>query len=391
MSVIFFIFQMLKPEPRPQQSEPVDNSATDGLPQSNPGYKALLCLTILLAIYYCIYMIWCVNHLPVYTWDSIATSVYNSKILFYEKSLSAQKNFAHLSYPLQFPIIITWISLHLGEWNDQAIKYLFPVTFIMFTILLHHFLSLWVGKKKALWGVLMLFSSNFLIYHATISYRDILMMFYVVGSILFMFEWNRTKLIGYLILSALFIGFSTFLKLEGTAYALILGLTLLYTLYLNRNQKNQSNLKALIHFCFPILFLWGSYIVYKSQMHFPSSEYVEINMFNIFSRTFLTVKAFYCTIFTNANWNIIWIILLIVTIKEWKTVVKKTHLHLLYLPLILFLGLHFTLGTLSDKGDHVISSSTLCRLFIHFFPLTIVIILFLFDFSPTKKHKEKLL
>ena len=233
MSVIFFIFQMLKPEPRPQQSEPVDNSATDGLPQSNPGYKALLCLTILLAIYYCIYMIWCVNHLPVYTWDSIATSVYNSKILFYEKSLSAQKNFAHLSYPLQFPIIITWISLHLGEWNDQAIKYLFPVTFIMFTILLHHFLSLWVGKKKALWGVLMLFSSNFLIYHATISYRDILMMFYVVGSILFMFEWNRTKLIGYLILSALFIGFSTFLKLEGTAYALILGLTLLYTLYLN--------------------------------------------------------------------------------------------------------------------------------------------------------------
>jgi len=170
--------------------------------------------------YYLFYIFWSALSLPVYTWDSIATTVYNAKIIFYERSLPFH-SLAHPAYPLQIPLILSWISFNLGYWDDQLIKIIFPVVFVCFIFVFWYFMRSFTNKNWSLLGLLFLFSSNFIIFHATISYRDIFMMFYNCVAIFLLLIWKDQKNNTVLTLAALFAGLGTFIKLEGTAYLLI--------------------------------------------------------------------------------------------------------------------------------------------------------------------------
>ena len=348
--------------------------------QNSIGWKLLSSVIYVFIAYYLTYIFWAALSLPIYTWDSMATSAYNAKILFFEGTLKAHHLFAHPSYPLQCPLILTWIALNVGEWNEQLMNIIFPLAFISFVAIFYAFLNQLTDAKKALLGVALLFSSNFIVHHATISYRDIFMMYYFCTAVFLLILWHRKDSMPYLILASLFAGIGTFMKLEGTAYLVITSILLGFLLMKGKSKSLSVKCAALLRFFLPSISLWGIYYVYKMASGLPVSEYVEIDVTNILARTLDALKGFTYTLFFTANWNICWQFLVITLIINLPKLRKDIILQTLLLGLFLFLGFHFTLGIISDKGGHITSIDTLARLCLHAFPLVISLIIIPWEF-----------
>lgn len=389
--ILFFIQGCYRHLPHGKSIENNRKKGGGASPQANTmAWRLFRFGAFILIAYYGIYMFWCALNLPVYTWDSIATSVYNAKVLFFEKTLKAHRFFAHQAYPLQYPMILTWMTLNLGEWNDQLIKIIFPLTFMMFVLVFYAFLNQVTDPQKSLLGVVLLFSSNFIVFHATISYRDIFMMYYICTAIFLLIRWRSRKSLPSLILASLFAGIGSFMKLEGAAYLLIIAVVFAYILMRESGESFRGKCCAFLKFLAPAVGLWGIYYFYKMIMGYPPGEYVRLNIMNIFTRTMPALGAFAGVLFFTANWNIAWHLLIIVLAVNLYKIKTDMNLQILLLALACFLGLHFAVGVLSDQGGHVISPDTLSRLCIHFFPIVISLIVIPFDLGKNSQQRGPL-
>src|SRR3989338_5876627 len=134
------------------------------LKNQNIFVKSFVILSFTFISYHIVCAFWLAMNIPIFTWDSLSTAAYNAQILTYERTLMGYKNFMHANHPLHIPMILTWISLNLGGWDDQLVKVVFPSVFVSFIIVFYYFLSRYVNKQWALLGVVMLFSSNLLVY-----------------------------------------------------------------------------------------------------------------------------------------------------------------------------------------------------------------------------------
>jgi len=330
-------------------------------------------------VYYLIYIFWAAWNLPVYTWDSVATSFYNSKILVFERTLSAQQQFKHLAYPPQFPLIMTWLTLNIGAWNETLMKTVFPLAFIGFIVIFYSFVKEMSTSRKALLGVFLIFASNFAVFHATISYRDIFMMYYFCSAVFCVVFWRRTTSACWLILAGFLCGFGAFMKLEGTAYILITAVLVVLPILWDKKSSVEVKINDGFSFLLPAVGLWGIYAVYKWIVGFPLQEYVEIDFINAYSRWPKAVGSFVDVMFFTANAHITWFVLLYVLAIQVNTLRKDAGLQTLLGALLLFGGLHFSLGVISGKGDHILSIYTLSRLILHAYPLAVALIVIPLD------------
>ncbi len=334
---------------------------------------------IFIAYYlYCIF--WVALNLPVHTWDSVATSVFNAKILYFERSLDSQHYFAHKAYPLQLPMIIAWLAMCWGAWTDQLIKILFPLAFSMFALIFYDFLRSKTDGDLALSGIILFFSSNLVIYHAGISYRDIFMMYYLCTSVFLLCRWQETAIPGLLVLASLFAGFAGFLKLEGGAYILILTVVTAYIMMRDRRQTPGRKARTLGLFIAPAVLPNAVYSFYKWLAGLPAAEYIGVNWHNALHRMLPVFRDVFGQVFLTANWSIVWLFALIAVIFSRQQIRRDISRQVILLTILLFFGLHITLAVVSEKGNHVISPFTFARLLIHVFPLAVtLVVLFLKD------------
>jgi len=180
-------------------------------------YSFIILLTLYIA-HNILYVFWFSMNIPIYTWDATATVAFKAKIFYFEQSIPHLKLLPHPTYPLLTPLAETWVAINLEYWDEQFIKIIFPFAFLSYLIINYTFLKLYTNRIWALLGCAILLSSNLFIHHATISYRDFLLMYYNCTTIILLLLWQRTALNAFLILSAIFAGLTTFVKLEGTAF-----------------------------------------------------------------------------------------------------------------------------------------------------------------------------
>jgi len=335
----------------------------------------LVAASIILMNYYTISIFWKAVHIPVYAWDSIATTVYNAKVLAYEQSLTGYQYFVRANYPLHMPMILTWISLHLGGWDDQLTKIVFPLMFISFIIIFNYFLCQYTSKKWALLGTFMLFSSNLLVYHASISYRDVFMIYYNCSVIMFLLIWKDQKPPGFLLLASLFAGIGTFTKLEGTAYFVIYCLTMIYILCQENEMNLKTKLKSFFIFFIPAFCICLIYFIFKSFMGVSTGDHLGFHIANSINNIGPVLAAYLWAVFLTANWNIIWVVLLFSIIFNFQKIIRSANIKILLITLVMFFGMHITIAITSGIGSEMIHTFTISRIILHFFPLSILLII----------------
>jgi len=319
--------------------------------------------------------------LPVYSWDALATMVFKGKIIYYERTLEYLKNFPHPTYPLQVPFMISWISIFSGIWSDLNFKILFPLTLLSFVMFLYYFLRNYAGQLWALLGVLLLLSGNLLLMHSTIAYRDLTQMYYACMALMLLVLWDSKDNDLFLIMAALFSGFTTFIKLEGTAYLGILTCIFLLLLLQKRNFNKKFLGAKLLKYLTPSYLILLFYSVYKIYAGVPAGEKTQFD-FTLASlgRIPLILLSFFNDLFLSGNWNILWFILLVSIFANRKKLMKYVPTRTFFIALLLFLGLYFINSLVTTNFEWIAGAkqgSTLPRLVLHFFPICPILIVLL--------------
>ncbi len=336
------------------------------------------------------YVFWRSFTVPVSAWDAFATHTFNAKILFYEQSLKYLSSMPHNNYPLHVPLLQAWLALNLGQWDDLFIHAIFPLYFLSTLIVQYHFLRTYVSIRWSLLGLGLLVSSPFLIYHATIGYRDFSMLYYNFTTIVLLLLWHRKKKNAHLVLAALFAGITSFVKLEGIGY-LAIHLVLLTTI-LAHEQSMPLFRKFRLFFTFfiPAVSVCLIFHVYQHLIH-PGTLPPNNNAFGLYSiglehgidyigRLSTVLGKIIQNLFFSGNWNLLWLILSISVLQLIHRGIS-VEIKLLFLALILFAAIYLPAYTLTQHYYWISQTETvLSRCILHILPLATVLIV-LINFS----------
>jgi len=344
---------------------------------------------------------WAAFNIPILEWDAFSTHAFNAKVFFYEKTFAYLNSQPHANYPLHIPLMQAWLSTAFGSWNDQVIKTLFPFYFLSLLIIQYHFLIRHTTQPWSLLGLVLTISSPFLIYHATIGYRDFTLLFFNISAILLLLLWQEEKSGIYLISSSLFSGLSSFTKLEGGGYLLIH--IILLTAILSRSQAPlREKSKSFLRFCIPAVGIFLLFHIYKyfssgvsAALPPQAQESLDIYSLRIdlsgklLARFGIVVNRFLYNLFLTNNWNIIWLMLLFSLLKI-KKKACSFEVKLLFLALLLFFSIYLAGYVLTQHYYWVAETETvLSRSLLHFFPLApilVILINFPGDETPRRPH-----
>lgn len=331
------------------------------------------------------YVFWRAFNVPTSTWDAFATHAFNAKVLFYEQSLKYFNNLPHNNYPLHVPLLQAWVALNIGKWDDQLIQSIFPFYFLGTLFVQYHFLKSHRSTRWALLGIVFLVSSPFLIYHATIGYRDFTLLYYNYTTIVLLLFWRRKKEDVYLILASLFAGIASFVKLEGTGYLFIHTLLLIAILAHDHTLAMIEKLKVLLKFFMPSLGICLFFHIYRYLAMAGTTPHDDLS-FNLYALQ-LNLTADYAqklgvvlqkivyNLFFSNNWNIIWLILMVSSFRlKRKTI--PFEIKILFLALILFTGIYVFGYTITQYYYWVAQTETvLSRCILHIFPISTALII----------------
>lgn len=315
---------------------------------------------------------------PILEWDAISWIALKGKIFFYQKSIHQLQLLPNSAYPLHVPLSLTWIALNMREWSETLVKIIFPAYFIAYCFLHYGIIKLYLNKLWAKGSLALLVSANFFNYHSTIAYRDIVMMFYFCGGILLILLWNKTKNNSLLIVSALFFGFASFVKLEGSIYMGI-GICMLSFAYLQKTPgKSHHRWLNLMRICIVSISIFLFYYLFKTFIGADhSSQNLEIISYSsMLSQSFNLLKAFFNELLLSGNWHIVWILFLF-SIFQLKKIRRSLELRILTGTILLFFTFYIVLGITTGLHDSLVgvgSSSVLSRILIHIYPLAVFLI-----------------
>jgi len=324
-----------------------------------------------------IYVFWRSMAIPISTWDAIATIAFKAKIFFFEQSLPSLDLLPHGAYPLFVPFIESWIAFNLGYWDDLLVKIIFPCALLSYLIIHYKFLAYFTDRTWALLGCTILLSSNFFIYHATISYRDFFLMYFNSITIMLLLFWNHSKSNLFLILAGLFAGFMTFTKLEGTGYLFIQTFLVIGLLWKNETLPLTGKLKKFIIFAIPSYLICLLFHIYKIYLGVAgmSGRMSLATADDYLVRFPVIVYDFFSNLFFSGNWNIVWSLLLISLLLHARKFQRSIEIKMLSLSLFLFFLTYFIFLTFTSAL--IDNTGLLSRIILHFFPISVLLIIFL--------------
>jgi len=369
---------------------PLDSPVTEARPATPSGavsafinapllHKALYLSASVYLSYVLFLVLWRALDIPVSAYDAIVVIAIKAKVLFYERILSPIKNVHHPFYPLQVPFSEAWIAIVTGNWDDQVIKVIFPAVFLSFVVIYVDFLRRYATVLWTVMGLLFLTSSNFLLFHASISYRDMFLLYYNCSIVLLLIYWHTYDDDAFLIISGLFAGFATFTKLEGTVFLFV------YTAFIallyagKRSISLRGKVGRYLKFAVPSFGMCAFYSLYRIAAGIPRTADkgdVEIGL-AAFGRIPLLVKAFWNDLFFVGCWNIVWFLLAVSVLANLKRIRTRREARFILAAVLLFFGSYFLIGMFTGSFRYIGGSgttTTLSRLILHFFPLAAMLI-----------------
>ena len=319
---------------------------------------------------------------PIDSWDAFATIAFKAKIFFYEKSIPSLKILPHPTYPLHTSLAETWTAINIGRWSDQYIKIIFPCTFLSFLIVQYKFLKNYTDTTWSLLGCVLLISSNLAFYHATISYRDLFLMYYNCITIMMLILWSSSKKTSFLITAAFFAGFASFTKLEGSSFIVIYIILFIMISFFNKTSFKE-NIKNTLALLIPSLTICLSFHIYKFFTNNLIDGTADCDKTALvlglgqLLKLPKVIHAFYLNMFLSGNWNIVWMIAC-VSILLWDYKKKNREAFLVLVSIFLFIGLYSAIALFTSNypwiaGDKRVT--TLSRLILHFYPLAPILII----------------
>jgi hypothetical protein len=201
-----------------------------------------LILLVVLSFVYTLY--W-----PVYLWDSLV--LYDFRAHIFAQSGFMKDAFIdsyYFGYPLLTSLAHTIVYLAGGKYP----QFLYSLFYFSLGVSFYGFLREFISRKLSLLSTLILLIAQPLFYHSLISYTNLPFTVYLSLGSLCVYLWDKKRERGYLILSALLIGLSTWTRSVEPFWLAILLVVFLTSIY----RKKIWNIVVYSLFFFPIHEIW---------------------------------------------------------------------------------------------------------------------------------------
>lgn len=345
---------------------------------------------IVLLIFYMVYeiiFVFCLAlNIPIHTWDAICRVGIKAKVFFFDQSLEKIGDFSWAFYPIHTELCETWAAIILGSWNDQIVKILFPVTFLMNLIFYGHYLY----RKTSVWGALtgltLLLSANLYTFHATISYSDIFLAYYTSGALISILLWQESRKDAFLVIASLLGGMGALVKLEGLAYFFIFAALVVFLVFFSKRNSCKEKIKLSLKFLLPGLSIYGFFYFYKMIHKIPAIGRVFFDFeWRHLNRLSDIGTVFFNNLFLSGNWNIVWFILGL-SLTNLTILRKHRDAQIILSALILFFIFYGSLALFTSNFHWLAGEQSyisLPRVFLHFFSFAPLLIVLL-NFTPSE-------
>lgn len=187
---------------------------------------------------------------PVISVDAFANWSLRAKVFFFDSGLllDPKSNYflgsGAVFYPINIPLMETWIFNVLGYWNDELVKIIFGLFFVSLIIIFYCSVKRFTSRSISLFATYLLTSLPLLVHHATIEYADFPLCVYFTASALFLLNYFESKDNQHLYISALLAGIGTWTKSEGMPLLLV-NLIVLCIFYVGSRKEIISSVKSI--------------------------------------------------------------------------------------------------------------------------------------------------
>ena len=275
---------------------------------------------------------------PIESYDSVAIYALKAKMLYFDHGISGEffsnvtKWFhgAHPDYPLFIPLSETWVYTFLNGFNDILVKLIFPLFFLASVFIFYSILNKAIKNRKlAIIFTFFLVTIKQFSDYSTIGMCDMElgMFFFITVSCFYL--WTREKDKGYLLnLSLAATVLCVWTKNEGTLLALIATMIVVAYLVLyfkTLDKKLKTQLFSYTVITFAAILSWVFFKRHQNlvndnfTMSMISPRFFLMNINKIPAILYEYQKQF----FGIKKWNIIWILWLIIWIRNFKESLKK--------------------------------------------------------------------
>lgn len=318
---------------------------------------------------------------PILQYDAVATWSLKAKIFFLQNKVNLnpnQLNFvglpyidylpgsAYVNYPLHLPLLQSWIALLIGDWSDLAIKIIFLLHYFGLLIIFYSNLHRYLSLIKTLIFTFFLTSLPFLVYHAIHDYLDLPLAFYLLGAMIYCWRGLKENNFSFLILGTLFAAGATWIKNEGFFLGLIILISVLICQLINKQFKLKFLFLALLFFIFQLPWLIFKFVYRLGFENIPGISFKPG-----------ILKIFFSKFITTINWNIWWLIFVLVLILNWRKIFNPDFrfMSLTVFPSIIF---YLAIYVFTANAQFIVSSVIDQRNLLTITPLTVFYIAIFF-------------
>ena len=292
-------------------------------------------------------------------------------------------------HPYLNPLSQAWIHMGIGVWNDALGKIIFP---LCFTALLFIFYANLRGRLPRFYALLftyLLTSFPLIVFHAGTAYSDLMQTLYYSGGVLYLFRWMNEKERPYLYFSALLLGIGNFVKQSGIPLWLAATIILFVYIFVEERKGIKTGLMFLLVSA-AVSFPW---LYYKIGFLMSLATKTIAKLTGIIGKTAITggeiplsqnlpygeptlPNIFYHLgrrMFTYADWQILYFVLMLVLIFNWKQIWESK---LKYLLLIIIMNFALIIYAFTEPStyNYLVDGTLVQRVMMYHAPIVLFLI-----------------
>jgi len=322
---------------------------------------------------------------PIEAYDSVAIYGLKAKVIYFTQSLGSDFfanigsyfHGAHPDYPLFISLSESWVYTFLGNFNDFIVKAIFPLFYVSFIFIFYAIVKrITKDNKLAVLFMFLLATVKQFSDYSIIGVSDMELGIFFAISAAYFYIWTINKR------KACFINLSLvgtilclWTKNEGMLLSLIMISIVLLYLFINFKKVDHKVNLRMFSYVFIASLAILAWLLFKKYNGFTNENFnlsmISISsFFDNFKKIPSILYEYQKHLFGFKKWNIIWILWILVWIKEFKAAFSKD---IKYITLIFILfGLGYSaMYIFSAVEIKFFLSATGSRFLLHILPLAV--------------------
>jgi len=269
---------------------------------------------------------------PVFDWDALALYDFRAKVFLVDANLIRAT--LDNGYFMGYPLLTSLAHLFVYQMGLNNPKFIYSLFYLSFVIIFYYSLKKNVSESKAMLFAVILALMPEILSNATVAYTNLAYVVYLCSGTLYLYDWIKNKERSYLLLSAILVALSTWIRIAEPFWLVPFFVVSLISI-------KEKEWKNIIYYFISILIFylpWRLFESYINKMGVPALSVGQLNYVNSLKyidleRIFLVLNYLYTYVFS--TWGLIFLafMFMIIGVILYR---KRRDNQFLYITLLFF-------------------------------------------------------